>query len=91
MQFVWDPAKNSWLEQYRGITFENVAEVMFNNEELDVLESPTRPNQFLLVFSWKSYTWAAPYLFDGDGRVVLKTAYPSRKLHKTYGSTGGVR
>ena len=31
------------------------------------------------------YTWVIPFLIDDEDRIVLKTAFPSRKFHAKYG------
>lgn len=33
----------------------------------------------------KGYVWVVPFILDPSGDIVLKTAYPSRKMTKRYG------
>ncbi len=33
------------------------------------------------------YTWVVPFVVSDDERVVLKTAFRSRKYHKIYGGS----
>ena len=50
------------------------------------MKSETRPNQQVLVMKIDGYFWAVPFVLEEDGQTLfLKTAYPSRKLHKRYG------
>jgi len=46
-------------------------------------DNPSRSHQKVLIYRHKNYTWAVPFVFDGDG-VFLKTIYPSRKYKKLY-------
>jgi len=70
MEFVWDEAKNQWLKSGRLISF---------------VKHPTRSNQRFFVLRLREYTWLVPFVVDENSRIVLKTAFPSRKYHKKYG------
>ena len=85
MEIVWDEQKNTWLKNTRGVSFEQVAGIIFAEQYLDIVENPTRENQEYFVISLLNYTWLVPFLVDDRGRIILKTAYPSRKVHKRYG------
>jgi len=37
------------------------------------------------IMDIKEYTWVVPFLIDDKERIVLKTAFPSRKFHNKYG------
>ena len=52
---------------------------------LDILENPSRPNQSIFVLDIEGYVWVVPFVMDSAGDIVLKTAYPSRKMNKRYG------
>jgi len=39
----------------------------------------------LFVIKFNEYIWAVPFLLDEKNNIILKTAYPSRKLQKKYG------
>jgi uncharacterized DUF497 family protein len=81
----WDKAKNQKLISDRGISFEDVAELVLKNEILDVLKNPVRQGQFYFILMIKGYTHIAPFVISEDGSIILKTVFPSRKLHKKYG------
>ncbi len=82
----WSEEKNRELQQRRGISFDRIA-VLYEKEEFEAIEQhEARPNQQVLVMKIDGYTWAVPFVIEDDGQTLfLKTAYPSRKLHKRYG------
>ena len=84
--FRWDFAKNRILLQTRGITFEEVIEAICEGYVVSDTSHPNAykyPNQRLLVVHVKEYTFAVPYVIDGND-IFLKTIIPSRKAHKKY-------
>ena len=86
-RFVWDEAKNSWLKRVRGISFEEVLEVMAEGGLLDTLEHPNperHPDQKLLVVKIREYVHLVPFEETTEA-VHLKTIIPSRKFTKKYG------
>ncbi len=85
MRILWDDEKNRKLISERGVGFEEVVSCIMNNEVLDVLKNPTRIGQYNLIVHLKNYTYAVPFLVNENEEVILKTIYPSRKLHKLYG------
>ena len=85
MRILWDDEKNRKLISERGVGFEEVVSCIMNNEVLDVLKNPTRIGQYNLIVNLKNYTYAVPFLVNENEEVILKTIYPSRKLHKLYG------
>ena len=52
---------------------------------IGILENPGRDNQQYFIMDIKDYTWVVPFLIDNEDRIVLITAFPSRKFHKKYG------
>ena len=82
----WSEEKNRELQQRRGISFDRIA-ALYEKEEFEaIVKHETRPSQQILVMRIDGYTWAVPFVIDEDGQTLfLKTAYPSRKLHKRYG------
>jgi hypothetical protein len=76
-----DPNKRSL--QDRGLTFEMILEAIESDGLLDVLPDAARPGQIVPAVEIGSYVHAVPCEFRGaDLRMI--TAFPSRKLHKTY-------
>lgn len=89
MEIIWDQKKNEWLSLNRLITFEEIADRILNNEFIDILENPNKENQQYFLMKINDYTWVVPFLIDDEDRIVLKTAFPSRKFHKKYGEQYG--
>jgi len=85
MDILWDEAKRKKLKSDRGIDFEDVAQVILEKKYLAILENPRRPEQRLFVISYKGYTHVVPFVLDDNDNIILKTVFPSRKLHKLYG------
>lgn len=82
---VWDKSKNKKLIEERGISFEVVADLMLNKRYFDILENPSRDNQFIAILSYENYTYVVPFIVDEKKNIILKTIFPSRKYHKIYG------
>jgi len=82
---LWDEAKNLKLQLERKISFEEIAAIILRKEYVDILENPSHPDQSIFAIRFNEYMWAVPFLFDRDDDIILKTAYPSRKLQKRYG------
>ena len=85
MDILWDEAKNKKLKETRGISLEDVAQIILDKKYLAVLENPTHPEQMIFVVRYKSFTHVVPFVIDADNNIVLKTIFASRKFHKLYG------
>lgn len=85
MDFVWDTKKDDWLRAERFISFEEIAAKVQAHEFTAIIDNPARPEQHCFIMSIHNYTWVVPFIFDEQDRIVLKTAYPSRKFHREYG------
>jgi uncharacterized DUF497 family protein len=81
---IWDDEKNQKLQIERDISFDQISEIILRKEYLDILENLSRPNQQIFVVNLNNYIYAVPFVVDDQSNIVLKTAYPSRKLHKKY-------
>ncbi len=81
---IWDDDKNQKLHIERDISFDQISEIILRKEYLDILENPSRPSQQIFVVKLYDYTYSVPFVIDDQSNIVLKTAYPSRKLHKKY-------
>jgi hypothetical protein len=81
----WDPAKDKWLKKSRGVSFQEISSLILSDAYLDILENPSRPNQDIFILSVEGYIWVVPFVVDEAGDIILKTAYPSRKMNKKYG------
>jgi hypothetical protein len=71
----WNPLKSQRLKRARGVSFEEIIQAEF----LGIEDNPSRGNQKILVFKYKGYVWAVPFIFEAED-IFLKTLYPSRKF-----------
>ncbi|SMP39084.1 Ribonuclease toxin, BrnT, of type II toxin-antitoxin system [Desulfonatronum zhilinae] len=85
-RFDWSEEKNVFLEQTRGISFEDVVVSIENGQVLDVIRHPNRdryPRQNIIILNMDGYVWLVPYIKQSGVRF-LKTVIPSRKATKEY-------
>lgn len=75
----WNPLKSKRLKRTRGVSFEEIIQAEF----LGIQSNPSRGNQRVLVYEYKGYVWAVPFVLEAEG-IFLKTIYPSRKFKKIY-------
>ncbi len=81
---IWDDDKNQKLQNVRGISFDEISGIILRKEYLDILENPSRPSQQIFVIKFKNYIYSVPFIIDSQSNIILKTAFPSRKLNKKY-------
>ena len=84
--FDWNPDKNKWLKEQRGITFEEIVFHILHGGLLDVLEHPNKKQyrgQRIFVVNVEGYVCLVPFV-ETKEKVFLKTIIPSRKLTKKY-------
>ena len=80
----WDEEKNLKLKLNRNISFEAISEIILDKKYIDILENPARPEQNIFVVEINNYIYAVPFSIDKNSNIILKTAYPSRKLNRKY-------
>lgn len=85
MNIIWDENKSTKLRAERGISFDEIASLILGKKYLDVVKHPKRAGQWMFIMPINGYVHVVPFVLDGDGNVVLKTAFPSRKFHKRLG------
>ena len=81
----WDKGKDEWLKKTRGVSFQEISDLILSGLYVDILENPKRPSQDLFVMWLHEYVWVVPFVLEPSGNIFLKTAYPSRKMHQRYG------
>lgn len=84
--FEWSDEKNNFLEQTRGVSFEDVIFHIQNGDVLDVIKHPNPnryPKQNIMVVNIEGYVHLVPYVKE-KGIRFLKTIIPSRKATKEY-------
>ncbi len=78
-QAEWNELKSRRLKQTRGVSFEEIIRARW----IDTLRHPVIASQKILVYEHQGYCWAVPCVVE-EGKIFLKTIYPSRKLTKKY-------
>jgi hypothetical protein len=82
--YAFDPEKNAWLKQERGISFEQIIALIESGKLIQVLEHPDKkryPNQLLSEIDVECYVHVVPVVKEGR-TLFLKTIYPSRRATK---------
>ena len=85
-RYEWNVDKNEWLEQERGVTFEDVVFHLSRGGLLDTIEHPNQqqyPGQRIFIVNVEGYACLVPFVED-DEVIFLKTIIPSRKMTKQY-------
>ncbi len=77
--FRWNALKNIELKIKHGVSFDEIVGCRI----IDICRHPKRGNQELILFDYRGYVWAVPFVV-GKGYWFLKTLYPSRKFNKIY-------
>jgi len=85
VQILWDDEKNRKLIVERGVSLEEIADLILNKDYHTILKNPTREGQKIFVVTYQGYTHVVPFIIDTDKNIILKTVFPSRKYHKIYG------
>ena len=81
----WDKQKNEILKKERGISFEEIAFIIESEQLIAIEENPSRPNQKIYILEIEDYIVIVPFV-ESENEIFLKTAFPSRKYTKIYGS-----
>ena len=84
--YAWNPEKNEWLKQERGISFEEIVLNIQIGNEVDLFEHPNQdryPGQKISVVLVEGYAYLVPFVEDEE-QTFLKTIIPSRKATKQY-------
>jgi len=77
--FRWNKTKSSRLKRIRGVSFEEIIQAKY----LGIHDHPSRVDQKILAYEYKSYFWAVPFVYE-ENSIFLKTLYPSCKYKKLY-------
>jgi uncharacterized DUF497 family protein len=80
MKFEFDQNKNKILIAERGISFQQIIEVIAEKGVLANIPHPSQkkyPNQFMLIVEFENYTYCVPYVLNRN-IIFLKTIYPNR-------------
>jgi uncharacterized DUF497 family protein len=81
----WNNEKDLWLQEHRGVSFQDIATCILSDNLIDMIENPSRDGQEAFVIRFREYIWVVPFVLGKDDSIFLKTAYPSRKMNALYG------
>ena len=84
--YVWNDEKNKFLQNERGISFEDIVNAISNGDLLDSIKNPSSEkysSQSVFIVNLKGYVYCVPYVED-ETSIFLKTIFPSRKMKKRY-------
>lgn len=84
--FDFSSEKNALLIETRGISFEEVINVLSQGRQLDIIDHPNRdqyPHQRMYVVELNNYVYLVPFVKKGK-KVFLKTIFPNREATKKY-------
>lgn len=85
-EYAFDPDKNAWLIQERGISFEQIIALIESGHLVQVLEHHDReryPHQLLYEVDVNGYIYIVPVVRE-HRTLFLKTIYPSRKATRNH-------
>jgi hypothetical protein len=85
----WSEQKSQWLLENRGVSFQEISDLILGSGLEDIIESPGRSQQQAFVVRYQKYIWVVPFVLESEGSIFLKTAYPSRKMTSRYGGAHG--
>ena len=83
---MWDVEKNEKLKRERGISFEEVIEVLLGDGLVKTERNPNRkkyPFQYMHIIELDQYAYLVPFVEDKE-KYFFKTIIPSRKATKKY-------
>jgi len=83
MLFEYSIEKNNWLKTNRGISFETVITYVMEDKIIDIINNPTRKNQYMYVFKYEGLIHVCPFVISKEG-IFLKSIFPNRKIAKLY-------
>ena len=81
----WSAEKDLWLQEHRGVSFQEIATCILSDSLVDMIEIPSRNGQEAFVVRFRKYIWVVPFIVETDSTIFLKTAYPSRKMNARFG------
>lgn len=86
MNFRWDLEKNKVLKETRGVCFEDIVSLIYEDRMLDIIKHPNEekcPDQSIYILDVMGYVHMVPFV-KTEGEIFLKTIVPSRKMNRIY-------
>ena len=81
----WNADKDLWLQEHRGVSFQDIAACILSDNLVDMIENRERGGQQAFLIRFRDYIWVVPFVFEEGESIFLKTAYPSRKMNARFG------
>lgn len=85
MEIIYNGQKAEKLLKERGIDLFEMALLIKQKQYIEIIVHDKRPGQKLCVLEYKGYVHLVPFMMEGEDKIIIKTAYPSRKFNKKYG------
>ncbi len=85
--YSFEPKKNAWLTENRGISFEQIIAVLESKGAVDIIEHPNTDqysHQQIFLVELSNYIYLVPFVEQRINELFLKTIFPSRKMTKKY-------
>ena len=83
----WSVEKDLWLQEHRGVSFQDIATCILSEDLIDMVENASRGGQQAFLIRFREYIWVVPFVLEKDDAIFLKTAYPSRKMNARFGGS----
>ena len=86
MKFEWNPKKNEWLKENRGISFETIVFHLSQGDLWKVSDHPEQEKysgQIIYFVIVDGYIYLVPDVIE-EKYIFLKTIIPSRKATRDY-------
>jgi uncharacterized DUF497 family protein len=86
MKFEWDPEKNEWLKEKRGVSFEKIVFHLSKGDLWKLADNPNQekyPEQIIYFVIVDDYIYLVPCIKE-EKYIFLKTIIPSRKATRDY-------
>lgn len=87
VNFNFSPENNKILVQERGVSFEEVIDVIIGGGVVEITDHPNKdkyPKQKVYFLNIDNYVYAVPFVYENDSTIFLKTIFPTRKSTKKY-------
>ena len=81
----WNADKDLWLQEHRGVSFQDIAACILSDNLVDMIENRERGGQQAFLIRFRDYIWVVPFVLEEGESIFLKTAYPSRKMNARFG------
>jgi uncharacterized DUF497 family protein len=85
MEVIYDGQKARKLLKERKIDLVEIALLIKEKQYVEIISHRKRPGQKICILEYKGYIHLVPFVTQAEDKIIIKTAYPSRKFNKKYG------